>query len=159
MENTSFKSGLTGVNVKSVEDTIAEWSVVKSAQTEFPELGSCGNSWLSIDMSSVSCEVMCVMSPCLPGLILQAGLMVLSPDNCQHHQHNRQDRKPQSELQKYILPFALIDYHFHQPSVFECLHLSECDWLHTPLLCPFAELAPRSLRARSGKTHQGSAIG
>ena len=73
---------------------------MKSAQTEFPELGSCGNSWLSIDMSSVSCEVMCVMSPCLPGLILQAGLMVLSPDNCQHHQHNRQDRKPQSELQR-----------------------------------------------------------
>ena len=72
-----LKLGFTGVNVKSAEDTIKIPSQLRQSSLKC----SCGNSWLGIDMSSVSCEVISSCPRVCPSPIPHAGLMVPRPDS------------------------------------------------------------------------------
>ena len=82
---------------------------------------SCGNSWLGIDMSSVSCEVISSCPRVCPSPSSHAGLMVLRPDTANI---TNTQREPRVEKNIFKNPFC-------NSQINQCLsfaYTSELDW-------------------------------
>ena len=93
---------------------------------------SCGNSWLGIDMSSVSCEVISSCPRVCPSPSSHAGLMVLRPDTA-----NIANTQREPKVEKNIFKNPFCNSQINHINVW--VLLTPLSWTGRPL----PELAPR----------------